>query len=141
MTPISYAETEKILDVKNITLKQAVARGVFTKLPRTGLSQPLIREQVELFIGKKRLSLDSLSQNERAKWDEYAAQAIAPHQMSEPDSLTPERAELVAKTLGLAKLYERGALSNNAYADAVIAASGSIIMPYRAQEHSKQNAT
>jgi hypothetical protein len=69
MTPINYEEASNLLGISVGTLKHAIGRGALTRLPRQGVNQLLMKEQVELFKGK-RLSLSSLSNEARARWHE-----------------------------------------------------------------------
>lgn len=78
MTPITYSEAASLLGVKEAALRNAVGRGVLIRLPRTGTQQPLIREQVELFKGKGRLSLSALDTQEKVTWAKYAKLAETP---------------------------------------------------------------
>lgn len=82
MTPITYVQASELLGMAYYTIKQAVARGALTKLPREGLEQRLVKEQVELFKGK-RITLSSLSVDERTQWEQYRAMATAPARESE----------------------------------------------------------
>jgi len=67
ITPIKYEEASNLLGVASGSLRHAVRRGVLTQLPREGVYQHVIKEQVELFRGKW-LSLSSLDAKERAIW-------------------------------------------------------------------------
>ena len=70
MTPITYAQASEFLGVANNTIAQAVERGVLTKLPREGLQQRLMKEQVALFQGRK-LSFGAIDTPERRQqWEE-----------------------------------------------------------------------
>lgn len=79
MTPIFYEDASALLGISVDTLKQAIGRGVLTRLPREGRRQRLIKEQVALFRGKQ-LSLNSLSPDERARWNKLNTMANPPAQ-------------------------------------------------------------
>lgn len=89
MQPVFYDEAAEILGVSLDTLTHAVARGELTRAGMQGNRRRLIKEQVLLFAGvnprtghKKRISYDSLSQDEQALWHRYAHEVnnIAPQQ-------------------------------------------------------------
>ena len=69
---IGYQEAAEILDISIHTVRQAAVYNVLTRLPRKGLEQRLIKEQVELFKDKK-LSLEALNTDELRIWLEYNA--------------------------------------------------------------------
>ena len=69
---IGYQEAAEILDISIHTVRQAAVYNALTRLPRKGNEQKLIKEQVELFKGK-RISLDSLDTDELRIWLEYNA--------------------------------------------------------------------
>lgn len=69
MQTISYKQACELLGVKYVTIKDAVLYGRLTKC--AGVSGSLLlREQVELFRGKK-ISLSSLTLEERKLYDQY----------------------------------------------------------------------
>lgn len=70
ITPVTYKQACEILDCKYSTLAAAADRGVFTRLSVTGPEQKIIREQVEIFKGKKKLTLATLSREERKIWEQ-----------------------------------------------------------------------
>jgi excisionase family DNA binding protein len=85
MKLIFYDEAAKILGVSVQTLAQAVSRGEITRAGMQGNKQRFIREQVMLFDGvnprtgnKKRISYNSLSEQEQALWNRYASEAQHP---------------------------------------------------------------
>ncbi len=67
---ITYNQACEILGISIGTLKQAVFRNMFTRLPRQGLLAHLIKEQVVLFKGKD-ISFSSLTDEEIATWEKY----------------------------------------------------------------------
>ena len=69
MQTISYKQACEILGVKYVTIKDAVLYGRLTKCAGVTGSL-LLREQVELFRNKK-ISLSSLTLEEKALWEEY----------------------------------------------------------------------
>src|SRR6267142_3892053 len=69
MTPITYEDAANLLGMVPESVRHATARGVLTKLPRFGKAQPIIKEQVLLFQGK-RLSLNALSDSELDAWQQ-----------------------------------------------------------------------
>ncbi len=72
MTPITYQEASELLDMSIHTIRQAAIYNILTRLPRNGVEQKLIREQVFLFKDKK-LSLEALNTDELRIWLEYNA--------------------------------------------------------------------
>lgn len=69
-TYITIEETGIILGKPYGTVKAASARDVFTRVPVTSHQQSLVKEQVELFKGKKQLKLSALNKEELQKWHE-----------------------------------------------------------------------
>jgi excisionase family DNA binding protein len=88
---ITYKEAANLLGVAEVTIKRAIANGILTPLPRSGVTRYLLREQVELFRGKP-FVLDQLSREERKRWEEYR-DSINPKQTNESVQLpvNPER--------------------------------------------------
>lgn len=85
MKLIFYDEASEILGVSQDVLRQATARGDLTRAGTEGNRQRLIKEQVMLFVGtnprtghKKRISRNSLSTQEQALWNHYAAEVGRP---------------------------------------------------------------
>ena len=75
MQPITYKEACEILDVKYVTIKDAVLYGRLTKCAMKGTY--LLKEQVILFKNK-RISINSLNMEERKLWEEYKNIAESP---------------------------------------------------------------
>lgn len=87
MTLIFYEEAAEMLGVTIGTLKEALKprRKAFTRVPRMGLKGQLIKEQVLLYKGinprtgkKKRLTLESLTPEERELWHKYEQEFYNP---------------------------------------------------------------
>ena len=76
MTPISYHEASELLGVSIHTIRQVAVYNTLTRLPRNGVEQKLIKEQVLLFKDKK-LSLEALNTDELRIWLAYNA-AVKP---------------------------------------------------------------
>lgn len=67
---ITYREAAEILGMALTTIQHAVGRSL-TKAPSTTQASMLIREQVELFKGKRQISLRLLSPDEYRTWEYY----------------------------------------------------------------------
>lgn len=76
MTPITIKEASEMLDMHYQTVNNASRKDTLTRMPTTGQEQHLIKEQVELFVGKKQISLRILSREERVLWEKYKYEAI-----------------------------------------------------------------
>lgn len=76
MATITYKEAARLLGIVEGSLHHAIGRGVLTRLPRNGLQQRLIEDQVKLFQGK-RLSLNALSNAEKEAWNIYRLEALS----------------------------------------------------------------
>lgn len=72
---IYYDEAAKIIGVTVDSLKQAVSRGELTRAGYKGHYQTVVKEQVELFKGR-RISYKSLSESDKVLWHKYAQGAI-----------------------------------------------------------------
>jgi excisionase family DNA binding protein len=88
MELISYEEAAKILGVSVSTVFSAASRrGVLTRVARTGRNVRLIKDQVLLFVpstGKrKRLSLETLSDEERREWQRYKDEYMSPDNLDD----------------------------------------------------------
>ncbi len=101
MELIFYDKAVEILGVSIDTLKHAVMRGDLTTAGTQGNRQRLIREQVMLFYGinprtgnKKRISYNSLSEQEQALWNRYAREA-----QHIPLSVTPVDEEAIRRVV------------------------------------------
>lgn len=71
ITPITYKEAATLLLTGEGQIRTSVSNGLFTRLPTIGMKQTLIKEQVELFIGKKQIRLTLLSHDEMELWQHY----------------------------------------------------------------------
>jgi hypothetical protein len=78
ITAIPDREAAKLLGVTYDTIRNAAKRGDLTRVPQPGLVQHVIREQVELFKGKKRIKFAALSKAERKTWEDASASAKGP---------------------------------------------------------------
>jgi hypothetical protein len=112
MMTISYEETAALLGVDIGTVKHAVGRGVFTRPPRVGRMQPLLREQVEIFKGK-RLTLSALSNDERKKWYELDASVKTGLPVSPSQAIAPAAPAAPAITVNMDPDQFVKALLNN----------------------------
>lgn len=70
MEQITYQQACKLLGVKYVTVKDAVLYGKLTRCAYPEKQAMLLREQVELFKGK-RISVKALSLEDRQKWEGY----------------------------------------------------------------------
>lgn len=68
METVTYRQACELLGVKYVTIKDAVLYGRLTKCVTKGTY--LLREQVALFKNK-RISLNALTEEEKALWKEY----------------------------------------------------------------------
>src|SRR6266851_8074642 len=95
-TPLTYLQASELLGVSSETIKKAVLRKVFTRLPREGLYQHLMAGQVELFKGKM-LSLSVLNESERKLWQAYADSVYQPEAETRqtPQNVQAKLAELL----------------------------------------------
>lgn len=73
MELIFYDKAAQIIGCTEGSLRHAVSRGELTRAARKGRFLCLIREQVELFKGR-RISYNSLSPEDKALWRKYADQ-------------------------------------------------------------------
>lgn len=71
ITPITYTEASKLLNLTYFNIRQAAIRGTFKRVPTVGQEQKIIKEQVELFKGKKQLRLNLLTKEEISIWNKY----------------------------------------------------------------------
>ena len=65
---ITYLEASTMLERSLEVIQQVVHKGILTPYPRNGKYRHISRKQVSLFLGKKYLSLSSLSQSELRIW-------------------------------------------------------------------------
>jgi hypothetical protein len=93
-TAIDYKQAADLLGVSIGNIRTAASRGMFTKLPVTNQKQHLIKEQVELFQGKKQIRKGALSREEAALWHKYDQLAAQSQQqeVSQQTSATPSPA-------------------------------------------------
>lgn len=82
-TYITIEDASTLLDKQYVTVKAASSRGVFTRVPVTSHQQSLVKEQVELFIGKKQLKLAALNREELKKWHEINDAIALPETLSQ----------------------------------------------------------
>jgi len=132
MTPITYKEAINILGVVEGSLHHAISRGVLTRLPREGVYQRLIKEQVELFRGK-RLSLSALNDRDRRIWQQYhdavTIPTSQPIQSSEMQTAIQQVAQQVTQPEVIAGLVTLGvitAVANNQINWKLVAGAGAI---------------
>jgi hypothetical protein len=71
METITYIEAGKLLNRSYEAIKSSVKMGILSKYVTRDKRASLIKEQVLLFQGKTRVSLKSLTQDEKAEWDKY----------------------------------------------------------------------
>ena len=97
ITPITYKEAGMMLNRTHQHIASIVSNGLFTQYPSIGKERKLIKEQIELFIGKKQIRLTMLTSDELSLWTKYkdiAENSTATNQYTEV-----ELALLVASTL------------------------------------------
>jgi hypothetical protein len=75
MEQITYKQACELLGVKYVTIKDAVLYGKLTRCVYPEKQALLLKAQVELFKGK-RISVQSLSLEDRQKWEEYKSVAM-----------------------------------------------------------------
>jgi hypothetical protein len=75
MEQITYKQACEILNVKYVTIKDAVLYGKLTRCVYPEKQAMLLKAQVELFKGK-RISVNALSLEDRQKWEEYKSVAM-----------------------------------------------------------------
>jgi hypothetical protein len=78
LTPIPDREAAKILNVTHATIRNAVERGALVRYPKSGKIQHVIKEQVELFIGRGRIVSGDLSPVHLQRWHEISRAVIVP---------------------------------------------------------------
>src|SRR5204862_659909 len=93
ITYVTYEQAREILDVSMQAIKNAALNDVLTRCFHNTKRAVLLREQVELFKGK-RLSIRSLSLKEKELWGKYKAIAESPRKVEQTVSL-PQKAEQV----------------------------------------------
>lgn len=98
MNTLSYKEASSLLGISVDTLKQAIGRGVITSIPSTHKTKYLMKEQVELFKGK-RLSTDDLTPQEKTAWEGYKLAILY------PNATTPIQVEPFQATTVEGKFY------------------------------------
>jgi len=73
LTPIPEKEAAQMLGVTIRTVRNAIDRGALVRIPGTSLIQHVSKEQIELFMGKKRIVDGSLSFEELQRSKEISA--------------------------------------------------------------------
>lgn len=68
---ISYKQAAEILNIKDVNVRNAAMDGRLTKCKTDLPGTYLLREQVEIFKGKPRISTHALSPDEMALWARY----------------------------------------------------------------------
>lgn len=71
METITYKQAADLLEMKYATIKNAVLYGKLTRCAVSTGDTMLLREQVELFKNKRRISVRSLNIREKELWGEY----------------------------------------------------------------------
>lgn len=107
MNSLTYREAAVLLNKNFASIARAGGLGVFTPLPMsTTRSHYVAEEQVKLFIGKRRLSLHSLSSAERTEWFRIKDE-IEGHGPKPPTPFKPVGYDLEQVLTGLASRMER----------------------------------
>jgi hypothetical protein len=86
LTPIPEKAAADMLGVTLRTIRNAVDRKDLVRIPGTGILQHVAKEQVELFVGKSRITKGQLSPTELKTWyavAETIATPVAQVQQSE----------------------------------------------------------
>lgn len=78
MECITYTQAAEILQVAYGTIKHAVMREHLTRVPERDKKAYLIKQQVELFKGKGRISTRALTMTELEQWKQYKKEAEGP---------------------------------------------------------------
>ena len=68
-------QAASMLGVSPNVIRVAARDGRFTTIPATGQKQYIPEEQVRLFVGKKRISVQALPDTERTLWEQYKIEA------------------------------------------------------------------
>lgn len=103
MEKITYKEAAEILDVEYITIKHAAMRGKLTRCSIPLNQAMLLKQQVELFKGKRGISVNKLTIEEKSLWDEYKRIAEDQELLAlalNPNSHTESLAMRMAKEAG-----------------------------------------
>lgn len=85
MQEITYRQAAELLNCQYITIRHAVSAGRLTKC--SGKTS-LLKEQVELFKGKRGISMHSLKLEEKQLWEEYKKIAENPDLLIRIDHLS-----------------------------------------------------
>lgn len=97
MEQITYKHASEILNVVYGTIKQAVTRGNLTRVAERDKQTYLIKEQVDLFKGKNRISIRALNTEELEQWTKY--KSIAEGKINADNTLNNNiTTEALAKT-------------------------------------------
>lgn len=106
MEQVTYKDAAELLGKHIVVIRDAASNGVLTQVPTTKRVKHVIKEQVLLFKGK-RLSLHSLSLQEREKWEEYRDAALNPLGL---DTVNTVRVEVAKQSMSvvdaLASVFE-----------------------------------
>lgn len=81
---LTYQESADRLKKSLPTIKNAVRSNVLVPLPRAGLIRYLDSRQVDLFQGKKIMTLQSLNEDELAQWQLITDEIYAQYQTNKP---------------------------------------------------------
>lgn len=105
MHKITYKESAELLGVEYITIKHAVMRGKLTRCSVPINQAMLLQEQVQLFKGRKGISTNNLTIEEKALWEEYKRiaedqelLALAINPTSSTESIAMKMAKEAGKT-------------------------------------------
>jgi len=76
MQEITYRQAAELLECEYITIRQAVSSGRLTKCAN---KTTLLKEQVELFKGKRGITVHVLNLEEKQLWESYKEVAANPN--------------------------------------------------------------
>ena len=83
---LTYQESADRLNKSLPTIKNAVRSKVLIPLPRSGLNRYLDSRQVDLFQGKKIMSIQSLNEDELAQWQAITDEIYAQYRTTRPSA-------------------------------------------------------
>lgn len=113
MQKVTYKEAAEILGVEYITIKHAAMRGKLTRCSVPLNQAMLLQEQVLLFKGKRGISTNNLTIEEKSLWEEYKKiaedqelLALAINPTSTTESLAMRMAKEAGKTGAMAALWK-----------------------------------
>ena len=83
MEKITYKQASETLGVSYQAIKQAVMRGNLTRCAERDTHTYLIKNQVLMFKGKPRISVNALNAEEFEQWQQYAnvAKSVTPQHL------------------------------------------------------------